>query len=75
MAYYLKKYTPVKSNYEIYNKDLLVIMSYLKVWDIKLQNVLKGFCHGASCLQANGAEGRKTIDWRRKKEKEKEGLN
>ena len=33
MAYYLKKYTPVKSNYKIYNKELLVIMHYLKVWD------------------------------------------
>ena len=31
MAYYLKKYTPIKSNYEIYNEELLVIMRYLKV--------------------------------------------
>ena len=30
MAYYLKKHTPVKSNYEIHNKELLVIMRYLK---------------------------------------------
>ena len=30
MAYYLKKYTPVKSNYEIHNKELLVIMRCLK---------------------------------------------
>ena len=28
---YLKKYTPVKNNYEIYNKELLVIIYYLKV--------------------------------------------
>ena len=26
MAYHLKKYIPVKSNYEIYNKELLIIM-------------------------------------------------
>ena len=31
MAYYLKKHTPVKSNYEIYNKEFLTIMRYLKV--------------------------------------------
>ena len=31
MAYYLKKHTPVKSNYKIYNKELLVIIRYLKV--------------------------------------------
>ena len=43
MAYYLKKYTPVKSNYEIYNKELLVIMRCLKVWDAELRSVLKGF--------------------------------
>ena len=36
MLYYLKKYTPVKNNYKIYNKELLVIKRYLKVWDIKL---------------------------------------
>ena len=36
MAYYLKKYTPVKSNYEIHNKELLVIMRCLEVWDTEL---------------------------------------
>ena len=36
MAYYLKKHTPAESNYEIYNKELLVIMHYLKVWDTEL---------------------------------------
>ena len=30
MVYYSKKYTPVKSNYEIYNKELLIIIYYLK---------------------------------------------
>ena len=43
MAYYLKKYTPAESNYKIYNKELLVIIRYLKVWDTELRSVLKGF--------------------------------
>ena len=43
MAYYLKKYTPVKSNYEIHNKELLAIIRYLEVWDIELRSVFKGF--------------------------------
>ena len=42
MVYYLKKYTPAESNYKIHNKELLVIMRYLKVWDAELQSVLKG---------------------------------
>ena len=41
--YYLKKYTPIKSNYKIHNKKLLVIMRFLKVWDAELQSVSKGF--------------------------------
>ena len=43
MAYYLKKHTPVESNYEIYDKELLVIMRCLEVWDTELRSVLKGF--------------------------------
>ena len=43
MAYYSKKYTPAKSNYEIHNKELLVIMRYLEAWDAELQSVSKGF--------------------------------
>ena len=43
MAYYLKKYTPIENNYEIYNKELQVIIHYLKVWDTELRSVLKGF--------------------------------
>ena len=43
MVYYLKKYTPVKSNYNIHNKELLVIMRCLKAWDAELQSVSKGF--------------------------------
>ena len=43
MAYYLKKYTPAESNYEIHNKELLIIIRYLKVWDTELRSVFKGF--------------------------------
>ena len=43
MAYYLKKYTPVKSNYEIHDKELLAIMRCLEAWDAELRSVLKGF--------------------------------
>ena len=43
MVYYLKKHTPVESNYEIYNKELLAIMRYLEVWDAELRSVSKGF--------------------------------
>ena len=43
MAYYLKKYAPVESNYKIHNKELLVIMHCLEVWDTELRSVLKGF--------------------------------
>ena len=43
MVYYLKKYTPVKNNYEIHNKELLGIMRCLEAWDAELRSVLKGF--------------------------------
>ena len=43
MVYYLKKHILVKSNYEIHNKELLVIMRCLEVWDAELRSVLKGF--------------------------------
>ena len=43
MAYSLRKHTPAKSNYKIYNKELMVIMRYLKIWDTELQSVFKGF--------------------------------
>ena len=43
MVYYLKKYTPAKNNYEIHNKELLVIMHYLKAWNAKLRSIFKGF--------------------------------
>ena len=43
MIYYLKKYTPVKNNYKIHNKELFIIMRYLKVWDTELRGISKGF--------------------------------
>ena len=38
-----KKHTPAKSNYEIHNKELLVIMYYLEAWDTELRSIFKGF--------------------------------
>ena len=43
MAYYLKKYTPIESNYKIHNKELLAIIRYLKAWDAELRSISKGF--------------------------------
>ena len=40
--YYLRKYTLTESNYEIYNKELLVIMRCLEAWDTELRSVFKG---------------------------------
>ena len=31
-------------------------------------------CHGVSCMQANDAEGQKTIDWGRKEGERRKGL-
>ena len=36
MAYYLKKHTLIKNNYKIHNKELMVIMRYLEVWNTEL---------------------------------------
>ena len=41
--YYLRKYTPTKSNYKIHNEELLVIMRYFEVWDAELRSISKGF--------------------------------
>ena len=41
--YYLRKYILSKSNYKIYNKELLIIMRYLEIWDTELRNIFKGF--------------------------------
>ena len=43
MAYYFKKYILIKSNYEIYNKELLIIIHYLKAYDTELKSISKGF--------------------------------
>ena len=43
MAYYSKKYVPIKSNYKIHHKKLLIIIHYLKVWDTELRSIFKGF--------------------------------
>ena len=43
MAYYLKKHIPVKSNYEIHDKELLIIIRCLEVWDTELRSIPKGF--------------------------------
>ena len=43
MAYYLKKHTPVKSNYGIHNKELFIIIYYLEAWDTELRSISKGF--------------------------------
>ena len=43
MVYYLKKHTPVENKYKIYNKELLIIIYYLKIWDTELRSIFKGF--------------------------------
>ena len=34
---------PAESNYKIYDKELLVIMRCLEVWNAELRSVFKGF--------------------------------
>ena len=41
--YYLRKYIPTESNYEIHDKELLVIMHCLEAWDAELRSVFRGF--------------------------------
>ena len=44
MAYYLKKYIPAESNYEIYDKEFISkLYVVLKVWDAELRSISKGF--------------------------------
>ncbi len=38
-AYYLKKNAPAECNYEIYDKEMLVIIQCLKEWDTELRSV------------------------------------
>ena len=41
--YYLRKYILTKSNYKSHNKELLVIIRYLEIWDTELHTVSKSF--------------------------------
>src|SRR5277367_3112978 len=43
VAYYNKKITPLELNYNIYNKELLVIVTVLKEWRVFLQGIIKLF--------------------------------
>jgi hypothetical protein len=42
-VYYSKKITPLKLNYNIYNKELLAIITVLKEWRVFLQGIIKLF--------------------------------
>jgi hypothetical protein len=42
-VYYNRKITPLKLNYDIYNKELLVIIAVLKEWRVFLQGTIKPF--------------------------------
>jgi hypothetical protein len=41
--YYSKKMTPLKLNYNIYNKELLTIITVLKKWRVFLQGTTEPF--------------------------------
>ena len=43
VAYYSKKLTPLELNYNIYNKELLAIITVLKEWRVFLQEIIKLF--------------------------------
>ena len=38
IVYFLKRLSPAKYNYEIYNKELLAIIKYFKQWQLKLKS-------------------------------------
>jgi hypothetical protein len=38
-AFFSKKNSPAKCNYEIYDKEILAIIRYLEVWDPELRSV------------------------------------
>jgi len=40
VAFLSQKLTPIELNYEIYNKELLVIVKYFKQWRPKLKELL-----------------------------------
>ncbi|PYH72293.1 uncharacterized protein BO88DRAFT_333278, partial [Aspergillus vadensis CBS 113365] len=37
--YFSKQLAPAEYNYKIYNKKLLIIIRYIKAWDIKLYSI------------------------------------
>jgi hypothetical protein len=41
--YYSKKMTPLKLNYNIYNKELLAVITALKKWRVFLQGTIELF--------------------------------
>jgi hypothetical protein len=43
VMYYSKKITPLELNYNIYNKELLAIVTVLKKWRMFLQRTIKLF--------------------------------
>ena len=43
MAYYSRKLTPLELNYNIYNKELLAIVTVLKEWRVFLQGIIEPF--------------------------------
>ena len=43
MAYYSKKLTLLELNYDIYNKELLTIVTVLKEWRVFLQEITEPF--------------------------------
>ena len=43
VAYYSRKLTPLELNYDIYNKELLVIVAALKEWRVFLQGTAELF--------------------------------
>ena len=44
------------------SKGVILILILLISAPAVAMAFIKHYCHGASCMQANGAEGRKTID-------------
>ena len=54
---------------------LLSIKSGAKILLVIIDWLSKGVCHGASCMQANDAEGRKNDRLGKERRKEKEGFN
>ena len=43
VAYYSRKLTPPELNYNIYNKELLTIVTALKEWRVFLQGIIELF--------------------------------